>query len=97
MKTSLRQFVPALEAIPSQAELEAHASRAWRGMPFAWKAEIELWKQHSEKVGQVLTLEGLSMWLERVQAALCPIAGEGCAPPIPVSRFCKFHYGRLSQ
>jgi hypothetical protein len=95
MRTTLKQFVPAAETPPAQEILEAHAARLWHGMPFAWKDELELWKLHSAKVGQVLTIEGLEMWLERVQAAECPIAGPGCAPPVPISRFCKFHYDQL--
>lgn len=95
MRTSLNKFAPTPAVAPAQEILEAHAQRLWHGMPFAWKEELEQWKQHSAKVGQILTLEGLSMWLDRVQAGQCPIAGSGCAPSLPISRFCKHHYGRL--
>ncbi len=95
MRTSLHQFMPSPSVEPAQEILEAHAAHHWRGMPFAWKEELELWRLHSGRVGQILTIEGLTMWLDRVQSGECPIAGKGCSPPIPVSRFCKLHYDRL--
>ena len=80
---------------PAPEILEAHARRLWHGLPFACAEELKLWEQHSRKVGQRLTIDGLELWMERVQAGQCPIAGNGCAPPIPVSRFCKVHFENL--
>lgn len=97
MKTSLRSFSPPPAAPPAREVLEAHAARLWKGIPFLWKAELDLWIKHSIKVGQELTIDGLELWMTRVQSGQCPIAGAGCAPPIPVSRFCKFHFDKREQ
>lgn len=70
--------------------LQARAQKLWRGIPWLWEEEFRVFLAHEASVGQEVTLEGLELWFGRVQAALCPVAGEGCKKPAR-GRFCEFH------
>lgn len=66
------------------------ADLLWRGLPFLGREEYRLFVRYEAHVGQELTREGLILWMTRVQAGECPVAGEACAPP-KTSRFCEYH------
>ncbi len=55
-----------------------------------WRQEPPLFEAYSAAVGQELTEEGFELWLLRVQARECPVAGLGCDKPRR-GRFCNFH------
>lgn len=71
-------------------DLAPHAERLWRGLPLVWREELRLFETWEAAVGQELTVEGLELWMTRVQARRCPVAGEGCQRP-KQGRFCSHH------
>lgn len=75
-------------------DFEAIARSAWRGLPLLWQEEQRLFEAYEASVNQELTEEGFLIWLTRVQARECPVAGSGCLSP-KRGRFCDFH--RLRQ
>lgn len=70
--------------------LEPLAASLWRGIPLLWQEELRLFAAYEASVGQELTTEGLTLWMERVQARRCPVAGEACDKPRH-GRFCEHH------
>jgi hypothetical protein len=66
------------------------AQRLWRALPFLWQEELRLFVLYEASVDQDLTEEGLELWMTRVQAGECPVAGSGCDKP-KQSRFCARH------
>jgi hypothetical protein len=71
-------------------ELTERAALLWRSMPFLWQEELRLFQAYEAHVSQEVTLEGLTLWMTRVQAGECPVAGPGCDLP-KGSRFCARH------
>lgn len=59
-------------------------------MPFLWQVELDTFIAYEASVGQELTEEGLRLWMERVQARQCVVAGHGCDKP-KRGRFCEHH------
>jgi hypothetical protein len=74
-------------------DYEAIARRLWRGLPLLWQEEVPLFEAYSKAVAQELTEEGFELWITRVQARECPVAGSGCDKPRR-SRFCDFHLAK---
>jgi hypothetical protein len=66
------------------------AAALWRGLPLLWQEELRLFELYEAHVGQELTREGLELWMTRVQAGECPVAGSACDKPRG-SRFCAHH------
>ena len=79
-----------LASVVTSESLEAQAQTLWRGLPWLWEEELRVFLGYEASVGQEVTEEGLELWFGRVQAALCPVAGEGCKKPVR-GRFCEFH------
>ncbi len=77
-------------------ELTDRAQLLWRGLPFLWKEELRLFVAYEAHVHQEVTLEGLTLWMTRVQAGECPVAGHACSLP-KGSRFCDHHRRDLPQ
>lgn len=73
------------------SELAGSAQALWRGLPLLWQEELRLFEAYEVHVGQALTTEGLELWLTRVQARQCPVAGSGCDRPQGPGRFCALH------
>lgn len=71
-------------------DLADMAQLLWRGLPFLWQEELRLFVRYEAHVGQELTKEGLVLWMTRVQAGECPVAGAACSAP-KTSRFCEHH------
>ena len=71
-------------------DFEDLARRLWRGLPCFWEEELRVFGAYEASVGQELTLEGVELWFSRVEARLCPVAGEGCKKP-ERGRLCEFH------
>ncbi len=74
----------------TKEDLEALARRLWRGFPLFWQEELRVFGVYEASVGQEVTLEGVELWFGRVQARLCPVAGEGCKKP-ERGRLCELH------
>lgn len=71
-------------------DLADYAAALWRGLPFLWQEELRVFGEYEAHVGQELTRDGLELWMRRVQARECPVAGEACAKP-KQGRFCEHH------
>lgn len=71
-------------------ELCDYAAALWKGLPFLWPEELRIFEAYEASVGQELTKEGLELWMARVQAGECPVAGGACSKPKD-SRFCAHH------
>ncbi len=80
----------------SEAELTDYARELWRGLPFLWQEELRIFVAYEASVGQILTREGLELWMTRVQAGECPVAGSGCDKPRG-GRFCARHAEKLRE
>lgn len=77
-------------------ELADYARELWRGLPFLWQEELRLFVAYEASVDQAVTREGLELWMTRVQAGQCPVAGSGCDKPRG-GRFCARHAEKLRE
>jgi hypothetical protein len=76
----------------TRAELTDLAASLWRGLPLLWQIELDAFVAYETLVDQELTQEGLELWMARVQAGQCPVAGSGCdKPKRGAGRFCARH------
>lgn len=66
-------------------------------MPFLWQVELDAFVAYEASVDQEFTEEGLCLWMTRVQAGECPVAGSGCDKPARgAGRFCARHHRKAS-
>lgn len=78
------------------ATLADYAASLWHGLPFLWQEELRIFVAYEASVNQILTRDGLELWMTRVQAGQCPVAGSGCDKPRS-GRFCARHAEKLRE
>lgn len=59
----------------SEVDWVALGDSLWRGLRGFGAAEVDEWQEHSRRVGQPLSKEGLELWMQRCQQRLCVVCG----------------------